>query len=113
MTYARNRRDSNEAEIIRILRTKGYWEQLRSATHDGNWHANGVTFNIEIKNGKLSPSHRRLTQIERQFKHSIELRGVRLWILLNPEDALNLVNGNYAAIPERTEYETQPFDDVA
>lgn len=112
MTYAQNRRDGNEAEIIQILKTKGYWESLRNGTHDGNWHANGVTFNVEIKDGRKSPSRRKLTPLERQFKHSLELRGVRLWILLSCDDALNLVNGNYAAIPERAEYATQPFDDV-
>lgn len=111
----KNRRDSNEPQIIDVFKDAGaYWQPCtRLQGHDGNLYYRGMCFAVEIKDGSKPISARRLTPLERQFKHSLELRGVRLWILLSVDDAIALINSDYAAIPERPEYETQPFDDVA
>ncbi len=104
MSYEKNKRDSNEKSIIEVLCRAGYWEQIRSGTHDGNWHARGYTFNVEIKNGDLPPSKRPLTEREQNFKRALELCGVRLWILLTTDDAWHLVRSEYDQIEELPEY---------
>jgi hypothetical protein len=108
-----DRRDSNEKKILDIFkRAGGFWQPCtRMQGHDGYLILHGMIFAVEIKDGEKPLSQRLLTPREKQFKRNLELRGVRLWIILNEEDALNLVNGEYAAIPERREYETLPFDD--
>ena len=108
-----DRRDGNEKNILEIFKNAGgFWQPCtRMQGHDGDLYLRGMIFAVEIKNGSKSLSKRVLTPREIQFKRSIELRGVRLWILLDESDARHLVNGEYSEIPERPEYETLPFDE--
>ena len=108
-----DRRDTNEPEIRAAFQAAGwYWQPCdRYQGHDANVYGRGMVFAVEVKNGDHPPSGRTLTPLEKQFKRTIELRGVRLWILLSVDDALNLIAGNYEAIPELPEYATLPIED--
>ena len=108
-----DRRDENENEIREAFRAAGwFWQPCdRYQGHDANVYGSGMCFAVEVKNGYHPPSHRTLTPLEKQFKRTIELRGVRLWILLSVDDALALISGNYEAIPELPEYATLPIED--
>lgn len=62
--------DSNQAELVAALRQMGLAVEIISSAHDGFTDLvvgfNGVTVLVEVKDGSLSPSRRRLTPAQQE-----------------------------------------------
>jgi hypothetical protein len=86
--------DKNQQRIVMALRYAGacviITSQLKKA-FDILVIYNGDTFIVEIKDGDLSPSKRRLTTGEQLCKESIERAGGMYHIIESVDDALNLI----------------------
>jgi len=86
--------DSNQKEIVTALRNSGavvlLTHQLKNCCDCIVYH-NGNTYTVEIKDGNLSKSARKLTTGEQEFKHKIESVGVTYHVVTSIEDALSLL----------------------
>lgn len=88
----RGRSDNNQQKIIEALRKSGCFVQVLSAVGNGcpdllvsragQWNV------LEVKNGKLPPSHRRLTEDELDW-HS--KAGAPVHVVLDAGEALKAV----------------------
>jgi hypothetical protein len=49
---------------------------------------------VEIKDGKLPPSARKLTEGEQEFKAKIESVGCKYWVIESVEDAISMLESS-------------------
>ena len=93
MRYA-SRTDSNQSEIVNALRKLGavvlITSQLKNCFDLLVFH-NGKVYPVEVKDGTLSPSARKLTSGEQQFKEKIESVGVKYNVITSVEEAISLL----------------------
>lgn len=86
--------DSNQPEIVKALRKVGatvlITSQLKNA-FDILVGYEGKLFIIEIKDGTLSPSRRKLTKGEIKCKTDFERVGVTYHIANSVDEALNII----------------------
>ena len=47
---------------------------------------------VEIKDGKLAPSARKLTPGELEFKSKVESVNCKYWVIESVDDAINMIN---------------------
>ena len=91
------RTDSNQQEIVTALRRLGavvlMTHQLKNC-FDILVCFKGSTYMVEIKDGSLSPSQRKLTPGELQFKAKIESVNCKYWVIESVEDALAMLNSS-------------------
>jgi len=89
----RARRDRNHAEIVRTFeRLGGSWLDLSGVAGalDGILGVAGVDIRVEIKDGELSPSKKKLTPAEGEVFQT--WRGRKPVVVTTIEEAVNLVN---------------------
>jgi hypothetical protein len=88
--------DNNQYEIIKIARKMGFSVAVTSMVKHGFTDAVfglfGLNFLVEIKNGKLSPSRKKLTFMEENFHE--RWKG-SIHIIYSPEDVIKLYNIAY------------------
>lgn len=93
MRYA-SKVDSNQSEIVAALRKRGavvlITSQLKNAFDILVYH-NGNTYTVEIKDGNLPKSARKLTSGEQEFKAKIESVGVTYHVVTSVDEALALL----------------------
>lgn len=87
--------DANQPEIVRALRKVGAFVEPKIArvgegvpdllVYFRGWHV------LEIKDGSLSPSRRRLTPKERGWALAASLAGGRVPVVCNVTDALRAI----------------------
>jgi hypothetical protein len=86
--------DSNQKEIVAALRKRGavvlITSQLKNA-FDILVGYNGKLFIVEIKDGSVPPSARKLTEGELRCKELFESVGVTYHVVTSIEDALSLL----------------------
>ena len=86
--------DSNQKEIVAALRKRGavvlITSQLKNA-FDILVGYNGKLFIVEIKDGSVPPSARKLTEGETRCKELFESVGVTYHVVTSIEDALSLL----------------------
>ena len=87
--------DSNQQEIVTALRKLGavvlLIHQLKNC-FDCLVCFKGKIFMVEIKDGKLPPSARKLTQGELDFKAKVESVNCKYWVVESIEDAIKMLN---------------------
>jgi len=87
--------DENQPEIVAALRAVGAWvlpvHQLKNA-FDVLVGYRGGLFIMEIKNGELPPSQRRLTEGEEKCKRDVEKSGNKYNVVENIEEAMNVIS---------------------
>jgi hypothetical protein len=85
---SRQRRDSNEAEIVELLRNQGalYIYMDKSAGFDGLVAQHGKIYLVEIKSldGRLSPAEQRIHDM-------LAAHGVKVHILRSQSDAIRML----------------------
>lgn len=85
--------DSNQKEIVESLRRHGATvlivSQLKNC-FDILVGYNGVNFIMEIKDGKLPPSKKRLTTGELEFKN--KWKGGNYYVVESVEQAIEIIN---------------------
>jgi hypothetical protein len=90
-----NRTDGNKSEIVAALRKAGAeWVSCEGDPKigfDGLVAFRSVLYAVEIKNGSLPPSRRRLTKGESDRAEQLARKGVKLLIILDPQDALRQI----------------------
>ena len=88
------RTDSNQQEIVTALRNSGavvlLTHQLKNCCDCIVYH-NGNTYTVEIKDGNLPKSARKLTSGEQEFKAKIESVGVTYHVVTSVDEALALL----------------------
>jgi hypothetical protein len=91
MTYTRNRRDSNEPEIVAYFKGIGCWLVQGKPGQGFDYLVvfSGKIFVVEIK-----MAGRSLTTYERTLMHECELRGIHYYVLYSVEDAQAMVEGS-------------------
>ena len=52
---------------------------------------NGNTYTVEIKDGNLPPSARKLTKGEQQFKEKVESVGVKYHVITSVDEAILMI----------------------
>lgn len=100
--YAPSKVDANQQEIIAAVRKLGVTvaitSQIGKGFSDTVWGVEGINLLVEIKDGKKTPSKRKLTPSEEEFHNN--WRG-QIEIVSSIEEAVKLVNkikmGKYAA----------------
>jgi hypothetical protein len=89
--------DNNQKQIVTALRKLGavvlLTHQLKNCC-DCIVYYRGNTYTVEIKDGKLPPSARKLTEGEQEFKAKIESVGCKYWVIESVEDAVSMLNSN-------------------
>lgn len=98
-----NKQDANHALIVQTIRTMGH-EWVDCTCHpalgcDGLALKNGVTVFVEIKDGTLSPSRRKITEGEIVRMKQCLRAGVRYAVIESVEDALEQLGKSIA--PQR------------
>tara|TARA_R110000850_G_scaffold266127_1_gene396351 strand:+ start:230 stop:505 length:276 start_codon:yes stop_codon:yes gene_type:complete len=82
--------DKNQKEIVTALREVGavvkHVHTIKNL-FDILVYYKGITYNVEIKNGKGS----KLTTGEQQCKNDIESVGVKYWVIYSVDDALKMI----------------------
>jgi len=91
LRYA-NRKDNNDAELLRIARQCGAFVIQMQPGQGFDWLAirRGQIFIIEIKDGKKTRSQQKLTACERETKDQVEYRGVRYHIVKTTDELMEL-----------------------
>lgn len=93
MTHNHGRRDANHADVIKAVKGIGAsvldLADLGGGCPDVLVGFRGVNLLLEIKDGRKSPSARKLTPAEQKFFR--DWRGT-VYIVFSPEDAINIVN---------------------
>jgi hypothetical protein len=93
--YHKSRVDENHSDIVNALRQMGAYvidcSALRNA-FDLLVGYNGNTYIVEVKNGELPPSQRKLTKGELKCKAMFEAVGVTYHVIESVEQAINLIN---------------------
>jgi hypothetical protein len=91
------RTDNNQKQIVAALRKCGavvlLTHQLKNCC-DCIVYYKSKTFTVEIKDGSLPPSSRKLTPGELDFKAKIESVGCKYWVIESVEDAVSMLNSN-------------------
>jgi len=94
LRYA-SKADKNQSEIVAALRKSGavvlLTHQLKNCCDCIVYHS-GNTYTVEIKDGSLSPSARKLTKGEQQFKEKIESVGVKYHVITSVSEAISLIS---------------------
>lgn len=87
--------DKNQPEIVKALRKLGAailpTHQLKNA-FDILVGFRGKLFMVEIKDGTLPPSKKRLTPGEQKCKQDFESVGVKYHIIYSIDDAIKMIN---------------------
>ena len=87
--------DANQPKIVKVWRDIGaVWiPTSRDPTigFDGIVIFRSRIYLVEIKNGELTLSARRLTDTERKRKAQVEASGVHYWIIEDADDALEML----------------------
>lgn len=87
--------DANQPEIVKALRKVGAaWIPTSgdpSIGFDGLVIHRGKVYIVEIKNGRLTRSARKLTDTESKRKAQVEAGGVPYWVIEDEEDALTML----------------------
>ena len=92
-SYAK-RVDRNQPEIVKALRRVGaVVKDVHSVPNlfDLLVYFRGKTYNVEIKDGELVPSKRKLTSGEERCKKDLESVGVTYWIITSLDEALKMI----------------------
>jgi Holliday junction resolvase len=87
--------DQNQKQIVSALRKKGAVVLILSNVKnafDLLVGYKGQLFIIEVKNGELPPSQRKLTKGELKCKAMFEAVGVTYHVIESVEQAINLIN---------------------
>lgn len=86
--------DRNQKEIVKAWRQAGavvlHTHQLKNA-FDALVFFRGQTFCVEIKDGELPPSKRRLSEGEERCEKDLLSVGVAYWIINNVDEALQMI----------------------
>ena len=86
--------DKNQPQIVEALRRSGacviLTHQLKNAFDCLVVHE-GKTYIVEIKDGELNPSSKKLTPGEIKCKEAIELAGGKYWVIYSVRDALEMI----------------------
>jgi len=86
--------DSNQKEIVAALRKKGavvlITSQLKNCFDVLVCHNSNV-YLVEIKDGSLAPSARKLTKGEQQFKEKVESVGVKYHVITSVSEAILMI----------------------
>ena len=96
------RTDNNHTEIVSALRAHGATVQSLAAIGKGcpdllvGYH--GSNYLLEVKDGKKSPSHRKLTPDEQYF---IDMWRGQVCVVTSVNDIHTLIAGLTHAIPQR------------
>lgn len=89
--------DRTQPEIVKALRQCGaivlIISQLKNCA-DCIVYYRGKTYTVEIKDGKLPPSARKLTEGEQEFKAKIESLGCKYHIIESIDDAIKMLEEN-------------------
>ena len=98
--YAR-KTDSNHAAILAAMRGCGAWVVDTSRVGSGFsdamvWHR-GMIHLVEIKDGSLSPSRRKLTLAEQLFHDAAAFHGAPVHVVTNETEALALLGAERGA----------------
>lgn len=93
MSYTMNRRDDNEAALVRLWKQLGcIWiEQPRENGFDGLLLRNGEMWIVEIKDGRKPPSKRKLTPNEIKRMAELEAIGVAYNVVEDEEQGMALI----------------------
>lgn len=86
--------DKNQAEIVKALRRSGAKVTITSEVSnfcDLVVGFNGNVFLVEVKDGSLFLSKRKLTPGEQKCKEEYEYVGVRIWLIESIEEALEMI----------------------
>lgn len=86
--------DTNQPEIVEALRKAGaVVEHVHTVPglFDIIVYFKGETYSVEIKDGSLVPSRRKLTLEEQKCKERIESSGVKYWIIESIGEALEMI----------------------
>jgi hypothetical protein len=91
MTYTRNRRDSNEPDIVAYFKGIGCWLVQGKPGQGFDYLVlfRGTIFVVEIK-----MAGRSLTTYEKTLMHECELRGIQYSVIRSVEDAQAMVEGS-------------------
>ncbi len=87
--------DSNQKEIVDALRKRGasvFHVHTVKNLFDIIVAYNGVLMAVEIKDGNLPPSARKLTDGELKCKESLERVGVKYNVVTSIDEALKLIS---------------------
>ena len=88
------RTDSNQQEIVAALRKRGavclITSQLKNCFDILVCHNSNV-YLVEIKDGNLPPSARKLTKGEQQFKEKVESVGVKYHVITSVDEAISMI----------------------
>ena len=89
------RTDSNQQEIVTALRKRGavvlITSQLKNCFDILVCHNSNV-YLVEIKDGSLPPSARKLTKGEQEFKEKVESVGVKYHVITSVSEAISLIS---------------------
>lgn len=89
--------DKNQPDIVRVLRQAGahvtITSQLKNAFDLVVVHG-GRVFLVEVKDGSLAPSSRRLTEGEQECKKSIEQAGGVYHVITSTAEAKRMLTGH-------------------
>lgn len=91
-----NRADHNQPEIVRAIKDmKGVWHQCQPPFPcDGILFVGVTAIFVEIKNGKLPPSGRKLTENEEAFRVLCETHSVPWELVESVDDVVKIINCN-------------------
>lgn len=93
--YHKSKVDSNHLEIVKALRSFGAFvldcSALRNA-FDLLVAYNGNIYIVEVKNGALPPSARKLTSGELECKERFESVGVTYHVITSVEEAISMLS---------------------
>ena len=86
--------DRNQPEIVKALRQVGavvlITSQLKNC-FDILVMFQGRTYHVELKDGLLPPSARKLTEGEKYFKAKLESVGCKYWVINSIDEALGMI----------------------
>lgn len=90
MTYTKNKRDTNEAEIVEFFHNLGAcWVPMdRNAGFDGLLLYRGILHIVEIK---MPAERNHLTQAERKRRDEAEERGIAYNVICSVDEAVKLL----------------------
>lgn len=91
----RSKRDTNETAILATLRDLGVWyrEMARETGFDLLLCWRGRTWFVEIKNGALPPSARKLTPNEQRTAAELQAVGIEYHVCNSQDEVLALLLG--------------------
>ena len=96
--YHRSKIDSNHPEIVQAFRALGWYilstAPLKAAC-DLMVIRNGRVIAVEIKDGSLSPSKRKLSEGEAKFRHNWCINGGEYALITSVDDVLTLPSREY------------------